>query len=160
MNGLSPQQRVIAALQTRNLTLATAESCTGGWVGKLLTEVAGSSAVYKGGVIAYANEIKTALLDVSTAVLETQGAVCEDVALQMARGICHTLHTHCGIGITGIAGPGGGTAQKPVGLVFVAVHTPEKEICLKLLSQEPTRDGVRLEAALTVLSLLADTLEQ
>lgn len=155
----SPQEQAVTALLRRGLTLATAESCTGGWVGKLLTEVSGASAVYKGGVIAYANEVKTALLGVGEALLEAQGAVCEDVALQMARGVCARLGTDCGIGITGIAGPTGGTAEKPVGLVYVGVCTPQGEVCVKLLSQEPTRDGVRLEAARTALSLLCRRLE-
>ena len=103
------------------LTLATAESCTGGLVAHRLTNIAGSSAWFRGGVVAYANEAKVRDLGVSESILQTDGAVSAAVARAMAEGVWARFGTDLGLGITGIAGPGGGTAQKPVGLVFCAV---------------------------------------
>ncbi len=104
-------------------TLAVAESCTGGLLGHRITSASGSSAYFRGGIIAYANEVKVRELDVDPAVLEAEGAVSEPVARQMAEGIRRRFRTDFGIGITGIAGPEGGTNDKPVGLVFVALAT-------------------------------------
>ena len=103
------------------LTLATAESCTGGLVAHRLTNIAGSSAWFRGGMVAYANEAKVRDLGVSESILQTDGAVSAAVARAMAEGVRARFGTDLGLGITGIAGPGGGTAQKPVGLVFCAV---------------------------------------
>src|SRR3712207_5216894 len=116
-------QHVGAQLQRRQLTVATAESCTGGLIGHLLTEIAGSSAYFMGGVIAYSNAVKHSLLDVPEATLAAVGAVSEETARAMAQGVRARLHTDIGIATTGIAGPGGGTPQKPVGLVYIAVAT-------------------------------------
>lgn len=110
-----------ASLQRRQETVAVAESCTGGGLGQMLTAVAGSSSYFLGGVISYANAVKTELLGVQAATLDTEGAVSASVACQMAAGVRERLNTDWGIGITGIAGPGGGTAEKPVGLVYVGV---------------------------------------
>lgn len=105
-------------------TLATAESCTGGLVAHRITNVAGSSAFFLGGLIAYSNEVKERLLGVPAPVLAAHGAVSDPVALAMAQGARARLGSDWGLGITGIAGPGGGTPQKPVGLVYVAVAGP------------------------------------
>lgn len=110
-----------ASLQRRQETVAVAESCTGGGLGQMLTAVAGSSSYFLGGVISYANAVKTELLGVQAATLDTEGAVSASVACQMAAGVRERLNTDWGIGITGIAGPGGGTAEKPVGLVYVGI---------------------------------------
>jgi nicotinamide-nucleotide amidase len=104
------------------LTLAVAESCTGGMVGERLTNIPGSSDVFLGGVIAYHNDVKKDLLGVTADDLVKHGAVSEQVALQMAAGIRERTGADVGISVTGIAGPGGGTPEKPVGLVWVAVH--------------------------------------
>ncbi len=113
---------VVEALDAAGLRVATAESCTGGGLGAMITEVPGSSSVFAGGVIAYANEVKVGRLAVSPESLEREGAVSETVARQMAAGACEAIGSDLGIGITGIAGPGGGTADKPVGTVHVALH--------------------------------------
>ncbi len=107
--------------------IAVAESCTGGALAARLVSVPGSSAYFRGGVIAYSNDVKAGLLGVKEAVLASHGAVSEECALQMARGVRRLLGTHIAISTTGIAGPEGGTPQKPVGLVYVALSTPEGE---------------------------------
>lgn len=113
--------RVGFLLHQHHLTLATAESCTGGLVGHRLTNVPGSSDYYLGGVVAYANAAKVALLGVDPAVLAHEGAVSEAVALQMAAGARERLGADIGLSTTGIAGPAGGSVDKPVGLVYMAL---------------------------------------
>ena len=109
-----------AACIARGLTVATAESCTGGLVAHLLTEVPGSSAYLRGGIVAYADEVKRALLDVPVAVLAAHGAVSAQVAVAMAEGVRARLGTDLAVAVTGVAGPDGGSESKPVGLVYVA----------------------------------------
>lgn len=112
---------VLARLRAARMTVAVAESCTGGLLGARITGVPGSSDVFLGGVIAYANDVKTRLLGVRAPLLVRDGAVSESVARRMATGAREATGARVGIGITGVAGPGGGTADKPVGTVFVAV---------------------------------------
>ncbi|SDM05447.1 nicotinamide-nucleotide amidase [Catalinimonas alkaloidigena] len=107
-------------LKTRGLTLATAESCTGGYIGHRLTSIAGSSAYVRGGVIAYDNEVKISQLGVSPDVLQAHGAVSEPVVRIMATEVCRRLGAHLGVACSGVAGPGGGTPEKPVGTVWIA----------------------------------------
>ncbi|MBN1889070.1 MAG: CinA family protein [Thermoflexales bacterium] len=109
------------------LWLAVAESCTGGLVGHRITNIAGSSAYFKGGVIAYANAVKQAVLGVPGVLIEQHGAVSPEVALAMAAGVKRALQADIGLGITGIAGPDGGTPAKPVGLAYVAIAAPNLE---------------------------------
>jgi PncC family amidohydrolase len=116
--------RLQAVCVARGWTLATAESCTGGLVGHAVTEVPGSSAYYLGGVIAYSNAQKQRLLGVADAALERHGAVSAQVALAMAIGARQSFGTTFAAAVTGIAGPDGGTPQKPVGLVYIAVADP------------------------------------
>ncbi len=116
---------VLERCRASGLTLAVAESCTGGMLGERLTSVPGSSDVFLGGVIAYHNEIKRSLLGVRSDALDRSGAVSEEVALQMASGVRERLGADVGVSVTGIAGPGGGTTEKPVGLVWIAVHGSE-----------------------------------
>jgi PncC family amidohydrolase len=111
-------------LRSRGWTLATAESCTGGGLSDAITDVAGSSDYFLGGVVSYSNAVKESLLGVDPAVLAVEGAVSGPVARQMAEGVRRALGADLGVGITGVAGPGGGSAEKPVGLVFIAVSGP------------------------------------
>lgn len=120
---------VVGALLTqRSETLAVAESCTGGGLGHLITSVPGSSTYFRGGVISYDNEVKVQLLGVDPDVLDALGAVSDEVAKQMAQGVRSRLGSTWGIGITGIAGPGGGTESKPVGLVYIGIAGPNNEV--------------------------------
>lgn len=114
-------EAIAAELTSESLTLAVAESCTGGLVAKRITDLPGSSTFFRGGVVAYADRVKMDLLGLDEAVLVENGAVSEAVALGMAGGVTHLLHSEVGIGVTGIAGPGGGTPEKPVGTVWFAV---------------------------------------
>ena len=116
---------VLDRCRERKLTLAVAESCTGGMLGERLTNIPGSSEVFLGGVIAYHNDVKKELLGVTADALEKHGAVSEQVALQMAAGIRERTGADVGVSVTGIAGPGGGTPEKPVGLIWVAVNASD-----------------------------------
>ena len=118
-------------LRTKNLTIAVAESCTGGLIGKRLTDNAGSSEYFLGSITAYSNQLKTTLLNVSDETLIKYGAVSEKTALEMATGIKNKTGSDIGLSTTGISGPGGGTETKPAGLVYIGLATPEKSIVKK-----------------------------
>jgi PncC family amidohydrolase len=119
--------QIAAQLQQRGWTVGTAESCTGGLIGDVLTNRAGSSAYFMGGVLSYSNDIKHRVLGVQSETLNAAGAVSEPCALEMARGVRKALGVDVGISATGIAGPDGGSTDKPVGLVYVGLSTPEVE---------------------------------
>ena len=120
-----PQNEIGRLLTKRNQTLAVAESCTGGFISHLITGVSGSSAYYKGGIVAYSNEVKTNILGVDAETIEREGAVSRQVVEQMALGAQQLLHTDYAIATSGIAGPLGGSEEKPVGTVWMAWATPE-----------------------------------
>ncbi|MCD8386868.1 MAG: CinA family nicotinamide mononucleotide deamidase-related protein [Bacteroidales bacterium] len=120
----SPAQILLERLKERGFTLATAESCTGGNIAHHITSIPGSSESYLGGVVSYSNDVKHRLLGVSQADLDAYGAVSQPVALQMAAGAARAINADCAMATTGIAGPGGGTPDKPVGTVWIAAHTP------------------------------------
>ena len=126
-------EKLVELLRAQGLTCATAESCTGGGVGAAITAVPGSSAVFLGGVISYANAVKEGVLGVSPETLATVGAVSSETAAQMADGVRRLLKADLAVSVTGIAGPGGGSAEKPVGLVWFGLAT---------------KDGVRTERAI------------
>ena len=115
-------EEVVRLLARAGHKLATAESCTGGLIASLITEIPGASEVYLGSVVSYANEVKAGALGVRDATLRTAGAVSADCAAEMLDGVCGKLGAECGISVTGIAGPGGGTPEKPVGLVYIGVR--------------------------------------
>jgi len=127
-------------LQDHGQTLAVAESCTGGWLGEMITAIPGSSAYFLGGVISYSNEVKQKVLNVSGGDLETHGAVSHQVAEQMARGVKQLLGSDWGVSITGIAGPGGGSDSKPVGTVYIGLADPMGNVVAIAHKFSPTRD--------------------
>lgn len=118
------EEILLEELEVRNLTIATAESCTGGNIAHLITSVPGSSRSYVGGIVAYSNRVKSELLGVDPAIIRSEGAVSGPVVQQMVTGACHVYGTQCAIATSGIAGPGGGSDTKPVGTVWIAVHSP------------------------------------
>ena len=120
---MTTAEKLVKTLIDRNLTCATAESCTGGGVGNAITAVPGSSAVFWGGVISYDNSVKRDVLGVPENVLATVGAVSQECAAAMAKGVRRLLKTDLAVSVTGIAGPGGGTTEKPVGLVWFGLAT-------------------------------------
>lgn len=115
-------------LKEKKLTLSTAESCTGGKIGTQLTAMPGSSEFYKGSVIAYSNEVKINLLNVSQETLDKKGAVSEETVIEMVKGVMNALHTDCAVATSGVAGPSGGTKDKPVGMVWMAAAYGENVI--------------------------------
>ena len=144
-------------LRVLGLTVSTAESCTAGGLADAITDVAGSSDYFLGGVVAYTNRVKEQLLGVDPRVLAAQGAVSEPVALQMAEGVRRALGTDVGVGITGIAGPSGGTAEKPVGLVYIAVVTPKGQEARRYL-WSGDRIGNKRRSVLAALEMLLEQL--
>jgi len=139
-------------------SLAVAESCTGGLVASMLTAIPGSSAWFYGGVVAYDNRVKTAVLDVSLDTLQAHGAVSEQTAAEMALGVRARCGTTYGISLTGVAGPSGGTAEKPVGLVYIGVSTPSKTNVYRLQFRG-SREQVRIRAAKQALWRLWSAIE-
>ncbi len=149
----SLQQTVVALLRERGLTVATAESCTGGLVAKKVTEVPGASECFQTGFITYANLTKEKLLGVPHNILEEYGAVSKQTALEMSRGARAVSGSDIGIGITGIAGPGGGSAEKPVGLVYISISSADFHQAYRL-NLAGSRDLIRERAALYALDMI------
>ncbi|MEM9752956.1 MAG: competence/damage-inducible protein A [Planctomycetota bacterium] len=147
------QAATIEALKTKQLTVATAESCTGGLVGSLLTDVPGSSSVYAGGWVTYANAMKAEQLGVPDALLELHGAVSEQVALAMARGAREKAHADLAVSLTGVAGPDGGTDDKPVGTVWIGLASADAERAF-LARLRGNRQSIRDRAAKCALQLI------
>ena len=145
--------RVGEVLGSRRLTLATAESCTGGLVGHVLTEISGSSAWYLGGAVVYSDQLKRQLADVPADLLATHGAVSEPVASALATGIRARLGADLGISVTGIAGPTGATPGKPVGLVFVGAADADGATVVRHL-WDGDRSANKRASAASVLQLL------
>jgi nicotinamide-nucleotide amidase len=143
-----------ALLRERALTIATAESCTGGLLAARLTELAGSSDYVAGGIVAYSNEIKTAAADVPAELIDRHGAVSQEVAQALARGARRRLGADIGVGITGIAGPGGGSEQKPVGLVWLSVVGPHGAELTRSVNLPGGRADVRDRATTVALHLV------
>ena len=144
-----PAEILTDALAEAGKRLVTAESCTGGLLAKWMTDLTGSSRVYWGGIVAYANESKTALLGVDPRLLESAGAVSREVVHQMAIGALERSGADLSIAVSGVAGPDGGTAEKPVGMVWAATTARGGKADAHLLSLSGTRDAIRRRSAVS-----------
>lgn len=153
--------RVLDLCRARRLTISTAESCTGGLVAGALTDIAGSSDVVDRGFVTYSNAAKQELLGVSGATLDAHGAVSEETAREMVTGLLRVARTSLGVSVTGIAGPRGGSASKPVGLVHFAAGTARGRIIVRReVFAGQDRAGVRRLSVLTALAMLAELAAQ
>ncbi|RUO68717.1 CinA family protein [Idiomarina ramblicola] len=151
-------EQVGVCLQLKQQTVCTAESCTGGGIGYAITEVAGSSAWFNGGLITYTNALKQKLLSVEPSVLEKYGAVSETCVRQMAKGAIAACDADWSIAVSGVAGPAGGTADKPVGLVWMAIANKEK--CWVWSDNfDGDRTKIRLQTLDSVLRKLINLIE-
>jgi len=146
-------------LKNINSTMATAESCTGGNISALITSIPGSSAVYKGSIIAYSNEIKNKLLSVSEQTLEKYGAVSKQTVEEMCKGLLQSFNTDYAISASGIAGPDGGTNEKPVGTTWIAVATKNKIISRKFLFGNNRFRNIK-KASITALNMLRELVNE
>jgi len=155
-----PLESIVGTLlRERGWRLAVAESCTGGLIGHRLTNIPGSSTYYMGSVTAYAYEAKVRLLGVKWKTLEGEGAVSEAVVLEMARGVRRALAADVGLSVSGIAGPGGGTNEKPIGLTWIGLSTPNYEQAWKFIWQGDRLQNKELSAE-KALQLLVDYLNE
>lgn len=149
----SLQQTVVKMLAEKNMTVATAESCTGGLIGKMITEVSGASRVFNYGFVTYANEAKVKLLGVNSQTIEKYGVVSGEVAKEMAEGARKASSSDIAVSVTGIAGPGGGTKEKPVGLVYIGVSDANGVEAYRFV-QHGDRERVRTRSALCALDII------
>ncbi len=148
-------RRLGATCRDRGLRIGTAESCTGGLVAHVITEVAGSSDYFTGGLVTYSNDLKTGLVDVPADVLEAHGAVSAQVARAMAEGARRRLAVDLAVAVTGVAGPDGGTAAKPVGLTYIAVADSDGDDVRRHVWDSDRTGNKRLSAAAALGFLLA-----
>jgi len=149
--------RLSELLKNQRLTLAVAESCTGGLLGGCVTSVAGASSYFRGGVIAYDNSVKRDILGVPSDALEFCGAVSAPVVEAMAHGAAKLFGCDCAMSVSGIAGPGGGTAEKPVGLVFVGAFRRGETLSRRFVF-DGDRDAVREQSVAAAIELLIEAL--
>ena len=159
-NTIELAKQVIKALAARQFMIVTAESCTGGLIAGCLTEISGASAVVHGGLVTYANGAKMAMLGVPEEMLAQYGAVSEQVAKAMATGAVNASGADISIAVTGIAGPGGGTPDKPVGLVHVACATRDKTRHAECRFGDNGREAVRLATIEAALKLVLEVIVQ
>jgi len=143
----------------KGLSLSIAESCTGGMVGAAITAIPGSSDYFKGGVVSYGNEVKHDVLGVSRLVLKNKGAVSAETVRQMAAGVKRLCKTDCAIAVSGIAGPGGGTKQKPVGLVYIGIGLGKKVRGFRYLFKGG-RQKIRRQAVYAALQRMIDEVKK
>ena len=156
-DSLALAEEVSFQLRSRHFTLSTAESCTGGMIAAAITDLAGSSDIFKGSVVAYSNEVKEKILGVPAEILKTHGAVSEECVAAMVDNICARFDTDTGIAVSGIAGPGGGTPEKPAGLVFIGVRVKES-MEVKKFNFRGSRETVRGRAVAAAFRMLRDLL--
>ncbi len=152
-------KRLFEVLEKNHMTVATAESCTGGMMGASLTSLSGVSNCYGFGFVTYANEAKEKLLGVSHKTLETHGAVSPDTACEMAQGALGVSGADIAISVTGIAGPGGGTSQKPVGLVYIGIARKGKDAVAYKNNFSGDRQSVRKQTVIKAFELAIETIE-
>lgn len=145
---------VIAQLREHKMKVTTAESCTGGLISAAMTSVAGSSEVFDRAFITYSNEAKSEMLGVAEEVIRDQGAVSSQTAMAMAAGALDNSDAQISVAVTGIAGPGGGSKEKPVGTVFVAVAGPEGMFVEELQLGDISRDAIRSQTAMSALEMI------
>ncbi|GLQ94231.1 CinA family protein [Dyella acidisoli] len=150
--------RIAAAMQQHRLMLAAAESCTGGWIAKTLTDLSGSSAWFEAGVVSYSNEAKMSLLGVRRETLERSGAVSEETVLEMVSGALDRLHADVAVAVTGIAGPTGGTPEKPVGTVWIGWRRRGGAARAQLFHFAGDREAVRRQTVAAALEGVLATL--
>ena len=153
------EERIGELLKSKNLSLSTAESCTGGSIAALVTSVPGSSEYFNGGIVAYSNEVKMSLLHVSAETLEKYGAVSRETVIEMVKGAMKALKTDCAVATSGIAGPGGGTAEKPVGTVWIAAAY-KNEIVTFRQEGDDGRGGNVQKAIQNALMMLCEGLKR
>lgn len=152
--------RIVAASTDKGLSITTVESCTGGLIAGAITEIAGSSAMFMQGFVTYSNEAKTELVQVPVNVLQNHGAVSQEVARAMAQGALSAANANIAISVTGIAGPGGGTAEKPVGLVWFGRATKEGTQCWSQNFEDTGRTDIRQAAVLFALERIGEAVEE
>ena len=152
------EEKVGELLKAKKLSLSTAESCTGGGIAALITSVPGSSEYFNGSIVAYSNEIKMSLLHVSAETLEKHGAVSRETVTEMVKGAMKTLKTDCAVATSGIAGPGGGTPEKPVGTVWIAAANKNEIVAMKQEGNEGRKGNVE-KAIQNALLLLCEKLK-
>jgi len=150
---LAQSKRLLKTCEKHGIKIATAESCTGGLIAALLTEIPGSSTVFERGFVTYANTAKESLLGVSETALKRHGAVSPQVAKTMAEGALRYGEADLGIAVTGIAGPGGGSYAKPLGLVYIAVALRKQKTLVEECHFKGTRNFIRLAAVAASLKL-------
>jgi nicotinamide-nucleotide amidase len=152
-DGASLEEVVARLLTMNNATISAAESCTGGLLAQRLTSIAGSSSYFLGGVVCYSNEMKTAWADVAKELIEAKGAVSAEVAVALAEGIRRRVGSTLGVGVTGIAGPGGGSEEKPVGTVHIALASGA-ETKARAVRFMGDREMIRMQASQLALDLV------
>ncbi len=152
------EEEVLKLCRAKGLTLSTAESCTGGLIAERLTDVAGASAVFKGGVVSYTNEVKINVLDVPQPLLTRYGAVSEQVARAMANGARERLDSDLALSVTGLAGPDGDDRGNPVGLVYIGLAA-ENATPVRRYTFTGVRASIRMQAATQALTLLKEYLK-
>jgi len=146
---------VAEILSKKKLSISIAESCTGGYLSKVLTDIPGSSKYFNGSVVAYSNDVKENILNIDKVLLKKYGAVSKQVALEMAQSIKTIFKTDIGVSTTGISGPGGGSADKPVGTIYICIIYKEKKIIKKfhLIQDRDIHRKVAVQVALNIIRL-------
>lgn len=155
MTKINNYSQLIQYLKNENLTIATAESCTGGLIAKLITDISGSSDVFPGGVVSYSNKMKQKWLHVNEETLVNYGAVSQETVAEMLDGIKSETGADIAVAISGVAGPGGGTIEKPVGTVYIGILSNGNKIIKRYIFQG-SREDVRNNSAIKILELIQE----